>query len=109
MESVIAVLMNLLKTLDRPGGKMELPKRLKNTAFLVTSGPGREKNSAKINTKWNSWNTLSPTEVAFDFLESVNFLSMKMNSAMISRQWSWLFLLVQRLSIRFDNEVGIDL
>lgn len=51
IESVMAVLISLLKTFDRPGGKIELPNRLKNTAFFVTSGPGREKNSAKIKTK----------------------------------------------------------
>lgn len=54
IESVIAVLMNLLKTLDRPNGNVEPPNKLKKTVFRVTSGPGLEKNSANASTKWNS-------------------------------------------------------
>lgn len=51
MESLIAVLINLHKTLDRAGGSDVLPNKHKNTAFLVTSGPGLEKCCA--NTKTN--------------------------------------------------------
>lgn len=54
MESVMAVLTNLLRTRARVGGSDELPKRLRNTVFRVTSRPGREKNSMNTNTRWNS-------------------------------------------------------
>lgn len=53
-ESLIAVLMNLLRTRDRPGDNDELPNKQRNTAFRVTSGPGREKNSENTITNWNS-------------------------------------------------------
>lgn len=54
MESLIAVLMNLLKTLDRAGGSDVLPNKHRNTAFRVTSGPGLEKYCANTKTNWNS-------------------------------------------------------
>lgn len=43
MESLIAVLMNLLNTRDLAGDNDVLPNKHRNTAFRVTSGPGREK------------------------------------------------------------------
>lgn len=104
IESLIAVLMNLLKTLARTGARVECPNKHKNTAFRVTSGPGREKYCAKTNTNWNSWNTVSPT--LFGFFESP-FFSRKMLSEISSKQRSWFFLLVHRLSERqTHNEIS---
>lgn len=54
IESVIAVLINFASTLDRPCDIVDPPKSSRNTAFLVISGPGREKNSASTRTNWNS-------------------------------------------------------
>lgn len=96
MESLMAVLINLLRTLDRAGESDVLPNRHRNTAFRVTSGPGREKYWANTNTNWNSWNTVSVALVV-GFFDS-GFFSRNIYSAISSRQRSWFFLLVQRLS-----------
>lgn len=97
IESLIAVLINLLNTLERATGNDVLPNKHRNTAFLVTSGPGLEKNSVNTNTSWNSWNTLSP--IFSDFLES-DFFSKNTHSATNSKQRSWFFLLVHWLSVK---------
>lgn len=95
IESLIDVLMNLLKTLDRVGASVVCPNKDKNTAFRVTSGPGREKYCANTRTNWNSWNTLSPRMVGF--FVSI-FFSKNIQSAISSKHRSWFFLLVHKLS-----------
>lgn len=96
IESLMAVLINLLRTLDLAGESDVLPNRHRNTAFRVTSGPGREKYWANTNTNWNSWKTVSVALVV-GFFDS-GFFSRNIYSAISSRQRSWFFLLVHRLS-----------